>query len=215
MLDELRKTKPDNDTRNVEAGFFDLSLPIATSRIHSFTGTNVEDVAWSGIHELMPGYQIVVGNGFRDDLLILRGSISSESSEYREGDFLMRCSRCQIRAGNDGVRLFRYRDRLRFGMADVTAPRAGREWLPGKFEGLSVSPLVTHLHHLLLVRWQPGTKLPFHDHPRGEEVFVLSGQFEDQRGRYPAGHWQRLHPGSGHAPSIREDTLVLLRNGHL
>jgi anti-sigma factor ChrR (cupin superfamily) len=61
----------------------------------------------------------------------------------------------------------------------------------------------------------PGTRAHMHHHPRGEEIDVLEGELQDQRGRYPAGSWQRLHADPGHAPFADVDTLILLRNGHL
>ena len=88
-------------------------------------------------------------------------------------------------------------------------------WQQGGVRGMRIAPLIDDYYRLMLVSWSPNTNVPYHDHPRGEEIFVLKGELQDQRGRYPAGTWQRLHPGTGHSPHVTADTLILLRNGHL
>ena len=80
---------------------------------------------------------------------------------------------------------------------------------------MQVASLIGPDHELMLVVWSRGTHMRFHRHPQGEEIFVLQGELRDQHGCYPAGTWQRLHPGTGHAPYSETDTLILLRNGHL
>jgi len=52
-----------------------------------------------------------------------------------------------------------------------------------------------------VVRYEPGSVFAPHLHPRGEEILVLSGVFEDENGRYPAGTYLRNPPGSRHAPA--------------
>ena len=40
-----------------------------------------------------------------------------------------------------------------------------------------------------VVRFDPGARFPDHDHPGGEEMFVLDGVFSDETGNYPAGSY--------------------------
>ena len=47
-----------------------------------------------------------------------------------------------------------------------------------------------------IVRYAPGSHFPAHGHPGGEEIFVLEGVFQDERGEYPAGSYMRNPPGS-------------------
>jgi anti-sigma factor ChrR (cupin superfamily) len=51
-----------------------------------------------------------------------------------------------------------------------------------------------------VVRYAPGAAFSAHVHPQGEEILVLSGEFEDEHGVYPAGTYIKNPPGSGHAP---------------
>jgi anti-sigma factor ChrR (cupin superfamily) len=66
-----------------------------------------------------------------------------------------------------------------------------------------------------LERWAEGTRIPAHEHARGEEMLVLEGSFEDEDGGYPAGTWIRNPPGSRHAPFTAAGCLVYVKAGHL
>lgn len=52
-----------------------------------------------------------------------------------------------------------------------------------------------------IVRYAPESYFPRHEHPGGEEIFVISGTFSDEDGDYPAGWYVRNPPGSSHQPS--------------
>ncbi|HKI96959.1 MAG TPA: cupin domain-containing protein [bacterium] len=66
-----------------------------------------------------------------------------------------------------------------------------------------------------LSRFAAGAQVPHHDHPGGEELFVLEGEIQDEHGRYPAGTWVRQPHGSAHAPFSECGAQVLVRRGHL
>ncbi|NMP14910.1 cupin domain-containing protein [Thalassotalea sp. Y01] len=51
-----------------------------------------------------------------------------------------------------------------------------------------------------VVKYESGTSFSAHPHPKGEEIFVLAGVFEDEHGSYPAGSYFRNPPGSFHSP---------------
>ncbi len=51
-----------------------------------------------------------------------------------------------------------------------------------------------------VVRYEAGATFSEHIHPRGEEIFVLEGEFADEFGLYPAGTYIRNPPGSHHSP---------------
>jgi len=89
-------------------------------------------------------------------------------------------------------------------------------WSPGLVEGLFVKPLHSFgSEHTALVQWKPGTKFTNHVHPRGEEIFVLEGIFEDEHGSYPKGTWIRNPPYSQHSPFSNEGCTILVKTGHL
>ncbi len=59
-----------------------------------------------------------------------------------------------------------------------------------------------------IVRYDANSAFPEHDHPDGEEIFVLDGTFSDEHGDYPAGSYLLNPEGFRHAP-FSEDGCVL------
>jgi anti-sigma factor ChrR (cupin superfamily) len=60
-----------------------------------------------------------------------------------------------------------------------------------------------------LLRYEPGARVPAHEHTGHEHILVLSGAQQDHRGRYQAGSVVVNPPGSVHAVSSPEGCLVL------
>jgi anti-sigma factor ChrR (cupin superfamily) len=88
--------------------------------------------------------------------------------------------------------------------------------VPRDHPGIAVLPLHGFgRERVSLVRWAPYTRFVPHEHPRGEEIFVLDGALEDEEGRYAAGSWLRNPPGSQHAPFSLEGCLLYVKIGHL
>ena len=66
-----------------------------------------------------------------------------------------------------------------------------------------------------VVRYEPGCRFTAHRHDLGEEFLVLSGVFEDEFGRYPAGTYVKNPPGSSHAPGTDEGCVLFVKLRHL
>ena len=62
------------------------------------------------------------------------------------------------------------------------------------------------------MKLEPETSLERHEHPAGEEVWVLEGILEDEDGSYPKGTWLRNPPGSSHAPRHRRGLHFLYQD---
>ncbi|MDC8769996.1 cupin domain-containing protein [Roseateles albus] len=62
-----------------------------------------------------------------------------------------------------------------------------------------------------LVRYAPDSKFDRHTHDRGEEFFVLEGEFADEYGRYPAGCAVRNPWGSSHAPFTDGGCIIFVK----
>ena len=62
-----------------------------------------------------------------------------------------------------------------------------------------------------LVRYAPDSHFPRHQHPGGEEIFVLSGTFSDEDGGYPAGWYLRNPPGSAHQPFSAPGSTIFVK----
>lgn len=74
--------------------------------------------------------------------------------------------------------------------------------------GISVKALrtdpVTGRAPSFLLRFEPGAKYPYHNHPAGEELFVLSGSCIIEGAMLEAGDYLYTPPGSKH--SVHTDT---------
>jgi quercetin dioxygenase-like cupin family protein len=62
----------------------------------------------------------------------------------------------------------------------------------------------------ILLKFEPGASYPAHDHPGGEEVFVLEGEVTFGRHRLEASDYLYMPPGEKHAVWSRTGCVVLL-----
>jgi anti-sigma factor ChrR (cupin superfamily) len=153
-----------------------------------------------------------------DEILVLDGVLADERAEYAAGAYLRNPpgSPCVPRTDQGCVLFVK---RYPFDSADSAVVRIdtlNARWLPGLVPGLNVLPLHEHRHeHAALVRWQPETYFQSHAHFGGEEILVLSGLFEDEFGRYPAGTWIRSPHMSRHQPFSRAGCTIYVKTGHL
>ena len=86
----------------------------------------------------------------------------------------------------------------------------------GQVAGLTVLPLHGFEgENVALVRWAPGTHFLPHTHFGGEEIVVLEGTFQDEKGDYPTGTWMRSPHMSKHHPYSEEGCLIYVKVGHL
>ena len=80
-----------------------------------------------------------------------------------------------------------------------------KEWRTLAVAGASVKPLRrdkdTGGGSTSLVRFEAGTRFPAHNHPGGEEVFVLEGDLQIGRDRLKPGDYLYTPPNGKHAAS--------------
>ncbi len=62
-----------------------------------------------------------------------------------------------------------------------------------------------------VVRYQPQSSFPAHDHPEGEEILVLEGIFSDEHGDWPAGTYLLNPEGFRHAPYSKNGCLLFVK----
>ena len=62
-----------------------------------------------------------------------------------------------------------------------------------------------------IVKYDAGGKFHTHSHPEGEEILVLSGEFCDNHGRYPAGTFLLNPDGTQHAPYSDQGCTLFVR----
>jgi anti-sigma factor ChrR (cupin superfamily) len=152
-----------------------------------------------------------------EEILVLEGVFSDETGHYPAGSYLMNppgSSHAPYSA--QGCTLFVKLRHLgpeqvvREVIDTTTAP-----WYQGMVPGLNVMPLMQQGSGSTLVKWAPQTYFNPHRHYGGEEIFVVSGVFEDEHGRYPAGTWIRSPHMSLHQPFSKEGCVIFVKTGHL
>lgn len=166
----------------------------------------------------LPGAAFSTHNHPRgEEILVLDGVFSDESGDYGAGHYFRNPPGSSHAPSSEQgctlfVKLCQFQpDDTEFVHVDTNAA----DWLQGQ-GGLQVMPLHSYLtEHTALVKWPEGERFKPHYHVGGEEIFVLSGEFIDENGRYPAGTWIRSPHMSQHFPYVEQETVIWVKTGHL
>ncbi|PZO08191.1 MAG: cupin [Lysobacteraceae bacterium] len=153
-----------------------------------------------------------------EEILVLDGVFSDERGDHGPGAYLRNPEGFgHAPLSEAGCTLFVKLRQFQPGDDETVCIDTERTaWRPGLVPGLRVMPLHSRgTQHTALVDWAPGTVFQPHTHWGGEEILVLSGQFEDDHGVYPAGSWLRSPHGSQHAPRAPQGARILVKTGHL
>ncbi|MFN1532968.1 cupin domain-containing protein [Vibrio jasicida] len=154
---------------------------------------------------------------YGEEILVLEGVFSDEHGDYPAGTYLRNPPGSQHAPfSKDGCVILVKLNQ--FDPNDLETVRINTnqtEWLPG-IGGLEVMPLHNFEHeHVALVKWPKGEKFQPHRHFGGEEIFVLSGEFNDELGHYPQHTWLRNPHMSEHFPFVDQETIIWVKTGHL
>jgi len=152
-----------------------------------------------------------------EEIFVLDGVFSDEYGDYPAGSYIRNPPNSSHAPFSESgctllVKLnqFHSRDNAQIRINTNQSP-----WLQGQGR-LEVMPLHQFKHeHVALVKWPQGEVFKPHQHFGGEEIFVLSGTFEDENGIYPKGTWLRSPHLSKHHPRVNEPTIILVKTGHL
>ncbi|MCM2680271.1 cupin domain-containing protein [Echinimonas agarilytica] len=152
-----------------------------------------------------------------EEIFVLEGIFSDESGDYGPGTYIRNPPGTQHAPySSEGCVIFVKLHQ--FNPSDSKVVRIATEqtpWLPGQ-GGLQVMPLHSFEHeNVALVKWPAHEKFKPHRHFGGEEVLVLSGEFKDDLGSYPAGSWIRSPHMSRHHPFVEQQTVIWVKTGHL
>ncbi len=154
---------------------------------------------------------------FGEEILVLEGTFCDEHGEYGPGSYFRNPpGSSHIPFSPEGCVLF---VKLHQFMPEDTAQFCidthRTQWLPGQ-GGLQVMPLHNFGNEqVALVKWPAGEHFQPHRHFGGEEIFVISGEFCDEHGRYSAGSWIRSPHLSQHNPYVEVETIIWVKVGHL
>jgi anti-sigma factor ChrR (cupin superfamily) len=152
-----------------------------------------------------------------EEILVLGGVFSDHSGDFGPGSYIRNPPGTgHAPFSKPGCVLFVKLHQFEPGDdSSVRIDARSADWLPGQ-GGLRVMPLHDFQgEHVALVKWPAGERFVRHRHWEGEEVFVLSGEFIDEYGRYPAGTWLRSPHMSEHHPYVEVETVIWVKVGHL
>ena len=155
-----------------------------------------------------------------EEILVLEGVFSDEHGDYPAGSYLLNPEGfSHAPFSREGcvlfVKLRQYPGRARRQIiVDTNTARWQARPTPG-VEAMTLYEEAGYPEAMRLVRLAPGTTTPAHDHPGGEEVFVLAGGFADEHGSYRAGSWVSYPPGSRHALASKQGCTLYVKAGHL
>lgn len=157
------------------------------------------------------------GHPSGEEILVLEGVFSDDTGDYPTGTYFrnpegFRHAPFSKQGCIILVKLHQFQadDQRRVCIDTNTEP-----WRPG-IGNLKVMPLHSHgSESVALVHWPAGEVFQEHSHFGGEEIYVISGEFIDEYGRYPAGTWIRSPHLSRHHPRVEVDTLIWVKIGHL
>lgn len=157
-------------------------------------------------------------HGAGEEFLVLDGVFSDETGDFGPGTYVRNPPGSRHTPRSDpGCTLFvKLRQMDPDDRASVRIDTTRADWRPGEADGVQVMPLFERApEQVMLERFAPGARGARREHPGGKEILVLEGTLEDEAGRYPAGTWLRLPPGSAHGPLSPDGCLLYVKTGHL
>jgi len=90
-----------------------------------------------------------------------------------------------------------------------------QDWIKSPSKGVYRKPLAREDkergHASSIVKFEAGSEFSSHDHPLGEEIFVLDGTFSDGSGDYDAGTYIRNPEGYIHKPFSKQGCTLLVK----
>ena len=156
-------------------------------------------------------------HGLGEEIMVVEGTVSDEDGDYPSGHyFRYPPGYFHTLQSKDGcvllVKLHQFKNN---DDQVIHVDTRDGDWYAG-YGDLEVMPLHNFEgESTALVHWPAGAHFQPHFHGGGEEIYVLHGEFIDEHGRYPAGSWIRSPHMSKHDPYVKEDTLILVKVGHL
>ncbi len=152
-----------------------------------------------------------------EEILVLSGTFSDHSGDYHTGSYFRNPEGFKHAPFSEqGCVLFVKLHQFQPGDDQHLVIDTQKKCWSAGLGGLSVMPLHSYQgESTALVKWPKGERFQAHRHFGGEEIFVISGEFIDEHGRYPQGTWLRSPHLSEHFPYVVQETIIMVKVGHL
>lgn len=152
-----------------------------------------------------------------EEIFVLEGIFSDENGDYGPGTYIRNPpGTSHAPFSVEGCKIY-----VKLNQMDETDTNKvvintkETEWRAGH-GNLEVLPLYSFLTEgVALVKWPKDERFQKHAHFGGEEILVLKGEFIDEYGKYPKNTWIRSPHLSTHFPYVEEETVILVKTGHL
>ncbi|MGH7916167.1 MAG: cupin domain-containing protein [Candidatus Binataceae bacterium] len=153
-----------------------------------------------------------------EEIFVLDGTFADEHGEYPAGTFILNPPG-SVHTPHSPTGCTLFAKLCQYGGAGrIRAVIETRRmpWERCGVEGIAMRILysdVDHPEYITMLKWAAGTRDRYHQHPAGEELFILAGCLADEHGVYPQGTWIRNPCGSAHAPYSSDGCIMLLKSG--
>lgn len=152
-----------------------------------------------------------------EEIFVLEGIFSDEYGDYGPGSYIRNPpGSSHSPFSKKGCKIFvKLNQFLISDTQRVHIETQKSHWLHGH-GNLKVMPLHSYgTSQTALVKWPMHERFNPHTHYGGEEIFILKGSFKDEHGTYPKYTWIRNPHMSHHHPWVDEETIILVKTGHL
>jgi anti-sigma factor ChrR (cupin superfamily) len=152
-----------------------------------------------------------------EEFYVLDGVFSDEFGDYPAGTYIRNPPGSRHNPfTHEGCELFVKLDQFQSADSERVVIRPeDQQWQPGIGNLRVLSLHSFEGENTALVFWPENEVFQPHTHWGGEEIVVIKGCFIDEYGEYPAGSWLRSPHMSRHFPRVEEETLILVKVGHL
>ncbi len=152
-----------------------------------------------------------------EEIFVLEGTFSDETGDFGPGTYIRNPPGSKHKPfSHEGCVIFVKLNQFHSDDKDLLRINTHKtEWLPGS-GNLQVMPLHNFAgQNTALVKWPKNEIFQPHRHLGGEEIFVINGEFIDEHGSYPKYTWLRNPHNTQHHPRVEQETLILVKTGHL
>lgn len=160
-----------------------------------------------------PEHQHIQG----EEIYVIDGVFSDENGDYPAGSYIRNpAGSYHSPFSKHGCTLFVKLNQFQIDdHQQIVLKPDEQQWFDG-IGNLKVCLLHSHgTENTALVWWPANEVFQPHTHYGGEEIIVLKGIFFDEHGEYPEGSWIRNPHLSQHHPYVKEETLILVKVGHI
>ncbi len=152
-----------------------------------------------------------------EEIYVIDGVFSDENGDYPAGSYIRNpAGSYHSPFSKNGCTLFVKLNQFQTDdHQKIVIKPEEQQWSDG-LGNLKVCLLHSHnTENTALVWWPANEVFQPHTHYGGEEIIVLKGMFFDEHNEYPSGSWIRSPHLSQHYPYVKEETLILVKVGHL